>query len=285
MELQSIAEKHSEYWIPVKDATFCAVDVETSGLSSNSRIVEIGAVRFDLRGNHKEYQTLVNPCVEIAPEASAIHGITDDMVSLAPLAGDVLPGLLNFMDSSVFIAHNASFDVGMLAREMFRYSIEPPRIPVICTIGLARKILSGLPNYRLSTLVDYLNLDIPTLHNALPDAHAARLVLIEALKNAPQYNFLHELPGFRGSFRDMAIRHFVEIPHTNDAEELLKYAQLRIPIEIEYENHDELGPSIVTPHFLFEKKGKAYLAAYCHREGIRKSYRLDRIRAFRQAWS
>lgn len=42
-------------------ATFCAVDVETTGLYRNSRLVEIGAIKFDCKVRNEEFHTLVDP--------------------------------------------------------------------------------------------------------------------------------------------------------------------------------------------------------------------------------
>jgi DNA polymerase-3 subunit epsilon len=124
---------------PISDIRFCAVDVETSGLNMASRLVEIGAVKFDLSGECYEFQSLVNPCESIWPGATEIHGITDDMVRNAPRAAGVLPGLLNFMRGCVFLAHNATFDVKMIANELARLRMDAPDNPVVCTIRLARK--------------------------------------------------------------------------------------------------------------------------------------------------
>lgn len=268
---------------PIEEATFCAVDVETSGLRMTSRVIEIGAVRFDLSGTHSEFQTLVNPCERISWGATGIHGITDEMVSLAPRALDVLPGLLNFMRGSVFVAHNARFDVKMLGDELSRARVEPPSCPVLCTVLMARNRIAGPANYRLGTLVDHLGIDARSLHNALPDALAARDVFLEATRGLPGATTVGELPGHLGLFDGVAPSSLEDIEPCGDPDELEALARSRIAIEMEYRGGSSGGPVVVTPQYLFAGNGHRYMKAYCHRDGIQKSYRLDRISSFRRA--
>jgi DNA polymerase III subunit epsilon len=102
---------------PLRDLTFCVVDLETTGGSAQggSMITEIGAVK--VRGGEVlgEFQTLVNPHTQIPPFIAVLTGITNSMVSAAPSIESVLPAFLEFAAGSVLVAHNAPFDVGFLS--------------------------------------------------------------------------------------------------------------------------------------------------------------------------
>ena len=52
--------------IPLHQATFCVIDLETTGTADDSRITEIGVVK--VRGGEVlgEFQTLVNPGTPIS---------------------------------------------------------------------------------------------------------------------------------------------------------------------------------------------------------------------------
>lgn len=266
---------------PILELDFCAVDVETSGLSMSSRLVEVGAVRFNLSGECLEFQSLVNPCEQIWPAATEIHGITDDMVRSAPRAEDVLPGLVNFMRGCVFLAHNATFDVRMIANELARVRLAQPENHVLCTIALARKRLSGPDNYRLSTLVEYLGIEVGALHNALPDAHAARHVFLSGVQGM-QREPLSSIPGLLGQFGSVAPPSVEDFEPGGNAEELPALASARLAIEMEYTTSVDRGPVVVTPISVFHAGEHEYLKAYCHRDGIQKTYRVDRILTFRR---
>ena len=99
---------------PLRELTFCVVDLETTGGSAEggSMITEIGAVK--VRGGEVlgEFQTLVNPHTQIPPFIAVLTGITNSMVSTAPPIESVLPSFLEFAAGSVLVAHNAPFDVG-----------------------------------------------------------------------------------------------------------------------------------------------------------------------------
>ena len=71
---------------PLRDITFCVVDLETTGASvqGGAMITEIGAVK--VRGGEVlgEFQTLVNPHAQIPPFIAVLTGITNSMVAAAP---------------------------------------------------------------------------------------------------------------------------------------------------------------------------------------------------------
>ncbi len=100
---------------PLRDVTFCVVDLETTGGSAagGSMITEIGAVKVRSGEVLGEFQTLVNPRSEIPPFIAVLTGITNSMVSDAPSIESALPAFLEFAAGCVLVAHNAPFDVGL----------------------------------------------------------------------------------------------------------------------------------------------------------------------------
>src|SRR6188768_1576844 len=88
---------------PLRDITFCVVDLETTGgsASGGSMITEVGAVK--VRGGVVlgEFQTLVNPHAEIPAFIAVLTGITNSMVSEAPPIESVLPAFLEFAEGCV----------------------------------------------------------------------------------------------------------------------------------------------------------------------------------------
>ena len=86
-------------------------DTETTGFRSNAEIVEIGVV--DAEGQ-TVLESLVRPTRRIPADATAVHGITDEMVVDAPKWPEIWPQVRQlFADRSVGI-FNADFDLRMM---------------------------------------------------------------------------------------------------------------------------------------------------------------------------
>ena len=166
---------------PLRDLTFCVVDLETTGaaVSQGSMITEIGAVK--VRGGEVlgEFQTLVNPHAEIPPFIAVLTGITNSMVATAPSIDVALPSFLEFARGSVLVAHNAPFDVGFLQHFARQLGRPWPTFDVIDTARLARRVVTrdDAPNCKLSSLAVAFGSATTPNHRALADARATVDVL------------------------------------------------------------------------------------------------------------
>ena len=166
---------------PLRDVTFCVVDLETTGASvkAGCRITEIGAVK--VRGGEVmgEFQTLVNPAEPIPAFISVLTGITDSMVATSPRIEQVLPQFLEFAAGCVMVAHNAPFDMGFLQHESARLHLPWPRFDVIDTAVIARRVVhrDEAPNCKLSSLAVVFGATTTPNHRALADARATVDVL------------------------------------------------------------------------------------------------------------
>ncbi|OBI08289.1 hypothetical protein A5715_15640, partial [Mycolicibacter heraklionensis] len=194
----------------LRDTTFVVVDLETTGGRAAPRgdaeadaITEIGAVK--VRGGvvEGEFATLINPQRGIPPQIVRLTGITTAMVYEAPTIDAVLPSFLEFAGfdrGSVLVAHNAGFDVGFLTAAARRCDLAWPRPSVLCTVRLARRVLSRdeAPSVRLAELSRLFAVSTTPNHRALDDARATVDVLhalIERLGNQ-QVNTFVELRAY-----------------------------------------------------------------------------------------
>jgi len=110
------------------------------------------------------------PLIPIPPEASAITHITNKMVSDKPAfkqSNNYETIKLLFEDpNSVVVAHNAKFDIAIMANE----DIFPSNF--ICTLRVARALDKDnvIPQYKLQYLRYYLDIEIEAeAHDALGD--------------------------------------------------------------------------------------------------------------------
>ena len=167
----------------LRETTFVVVDLETTGGRAtgdhHDAITEIGAVK--VRGGVVlgELATLVDPGRSIPPQIVALTGITSAMVYDAPRIDSVLPTFLEFAGGAVLVAHNAGFDVGFLRAAADRCQIAWPRPPVLCTVRLARRVLTRdeAPSVRLAALARLFGAATIPTHRALDDARATVDVL------------------------------------------------------------------------------------------------------------
>ncbi len=207
---------------PLRETTFCVVDLETTGGSAQagSMITEIGAVK--VRGGEVlgEFQTLVNPHTSIPPFIAVLTGITNSMVASSPPVESALPAFLEFAQGCVLVAHNAPFDVGFLKHFAARQDRPWPGFEVLDTARLARRVITrdDAPDCKLSSLAAAFGSSTTPNHRALADARATVDVLhgLIARLGAQGVHTLEELQTFssRVSPAVRRKRHLAEhLPH------------------------------------------------------------------------
>jgi len=151
---------------------FSFLDVETTGLSCalNHRICEIAILHGPVNGNMIPWQTLVNPQCGISPEASRINNISDEMVKDAPTFDKIAGKVLELVDNSIVICHNAPFDMGFLASELKVCGLSFPNIKIIDTLKIARERFNFNSN-ALGNIANNLGIKAKGKHRALSDVH------------------------------------------------------------------------------------------------------------------
>lgn len=161
---------------------YAIIDIETTGGSATrSRITEIAIYLHDGEKVVDEYQTLINPCTEIPYNIIKLTGITNEMVSDAPLFFDVAAKIDEFTKDCVFVAHNVNFDYGFVKAEFERIGISFRR-KKLCTVRLSRKLLPGKYSYSLGKLCASENIVLSDRHRAAGDAKATAILFGRLLK-------------------------------------------------------------------------------------------------------
>jgi DNA polymerase-3 subunit epsilon len=174
-----------ELGTPLRDVTFCVVDLETTGGSHRTdAITEVGAVAVRGGSRISELGTLVDPGVRVPADITRLTGITNAMLHDAPPLGAVLPSVLDMLRGAVLVAHNAPFDTGFLKAACERLERPWPGPPVLCTARLARAVLphAECPSVKLGTLARHFGCATTPDHRALTDARATVEVLHHLLE-------------------------------------------------------------------------------------------------------
>lgn len=185
-------------------------DLETTGIKiGKDRIVQIGIVRMNIDGTRARYQTLVNPGIPIPAEATAIHGITDLDVAMAPPLDAVASEMLGHMEGCDLAGFNClRFDVPFLAEELFRVGVEWDHAG-LRVVDVARIYHQMEPRNLSAALKFYCGREHESAHDALADVEATADVLLAQLERYPDHlqgtvEFLGELSGDRKRSPDAA---------------------------------------------------------------------------------
>jgi DNA polymerase III subunit epsilon len=162
---------------------FIAFDLETTGtVAGVDQIVEIGAVRFNMGQVEGVFSTLIDPLIAIPPGASAVNGISNDMVKGKPKIYEVLPSFSEFCGEDPLVAHNAPFDAQFLIADYKRHEITTPMGIILDTLSISRKVFPGLANYKLGTIVQHLKIPTSQFHRAEEDATYCGQLMLEMIK-------------------------------------------------------------------------------------------------------
>lgn len=175
---------------------YVAIDFETANAELSSACsIGIVAVTNDKIIYEKEY--LINPQEEFSEFNITIHRITADMVVKEKTFAELWPEIKHFFFNTLVFAHNADFDVSVLRSLIEKYNLDVPNIKTGCTLKIAQRIWKNeLPNCRLNTLSDYLEL-IHHHHNALSDAFVCTKIIERAkrVKNVASEGELYQALG------------------------------------------------------------------------------------------
>lgn len=186
------------------DAPFAIIDLETSGFNPpGSKILEIAILKIDRDGNEIDrFETLIDP-EDGNVGRTDIHGIDLRMIRGAPTFDEVSGRILEMIQNSIIVAHNARFEENFLAFELNEVGHDLDLIPALDTLWLARKTIE-LPNYKLETVVNGFKGRLVDSHTAIGDVIAVSNVLPEMLSRIGQlyYPVVHpKLPNSSVPFK------------------------------------------------------------------------------------
>ncbi len=182
-------------------------DTETTGNQEEDRIIQFGAMIVDQTGTIESFDELCFSEVAIKLEAMEVHNITPEMIENKPkvIETDFYKKLLEYNnEENYLIAHNISFDLGMIEKEGFKNNYQ-----IIDTLRCAKHIFSQMPYYRLQYLRYALELYkdeeqeakkhniIIKAHDAIGDVLIMKLFLSKLVKKCrviyPDYNPMEKL--------------------------------------------------------------------------------------------
>ncbi len=150
---------------------YVVFDLETTGINQErDAIIEISAIKVQ---NHEvigEFSTLVNPGRHIPAGATAVNGITDDMVKDAPTIKTAMEDFLLFIENNVLVGHNIhTFDMNFIYDAALNFLGKEIKNDYVDTLYMARRYLPQLSHHKLTDVASHFGIQTEGAHRALFD--------------------------------------------------------------------------------------------------------------------
>ena len=160
---------------------FVAIDFETA----NYHMTSACSLGIALVKDNKIIETrgwLIKPYPnEFSPFNIAIHGIRPQDVANAPDFSGVWPEIEPYLNGALVVAHNASFDIGVLKSSLEFYKLPAPEIEILCSVRIARAAFPHLGSHKLNAVCAALSIPL-NHHDAVSDAAGSAGIIIEAMR-------------------------------------------------------------------------------------------------------
>ena len=166
------------------DAEYVVFDLETTGLSNRlDTIIEFGAVKMKEGEITDRLQMFVNPKRPLPVSITELTHIQQSDVDAARPIEEVFDTIRTFIGDAILVAHNATFDVGMLNAAARNLGQPEFGNPVIDTLPAAYAMMD-LRSYRLGSVCRHYEVayDGEGAHRADYDAQVLSSVFLYMLR-------------------------------------------------------------------------------------------------------
>jgi DNA polymerase-3 subunit epsilon len=165
---------------PATDS-WVAIDFETASSRGTPCAVGLAEVEGGRVVAH-HFKLIRPPVFEFSPFNVALHGITPEMCQGAPSWEVSLGEILAIVDTRPLVAHNASFDVGVVRDACDLCGLPWPELTYVCTLAISRRAWPTLTSFSLPFVAAHLGLEERAHHDPDEDALLAALIGLAALE-------------------------------------------------------------------------------------------------------
>jgi DNA polymerase-3 subunit epsilon len=160
---------------------FTAIDFETANEKINS-VCQVGIVVVKKGKISDRAAWMVRPIDNLFNKFNTyVHGITAEQVENEPEFYEIWPFLNKYLEGQTIIAHNASFDIGVLRSVLDMYGFEYPQAEFVCSVKIAKKVWRDISKHGLKSMAKHLDIEF-THHDAAEDAFASAEIVRRAAK-------------------------------------------------------------------------------------------------------
>ena len=160
---------------------FIALDLETTGLDAEKdEIINIALVRFENGNVIDSIDFLVKPQKEMPAFVNYLTGIAQSELNEAKSFKEIAPQILEFINNSPLVAHNAAFDSKIFMLALSRNGFKNKDFIFWDSLAIAQAAWT-YESHKLVNLIKLLNIEVSASHRALPDAEACGKVFLLGL--------------------------------------------------------------------------------------------------------
>jgi DNA polymerase III epsilon subunit family exonuclease len=263
--------------LPIDEADFVVIDVETTGLSpdKNDRVCELAAIKVRGGAIVEELGTLINPQRMISPGAFAVNRISREMLATAPYFEDIAEQLRAMLEGSVIGGYNAPFDVSFIRNEFRLCGIQPGNHPVVDVLVLARQLLPGIGKYPQENVARVVGIPFPVKHRALEDTFVTAQLLMFFIKLLKAHDMTMVADLQRND-----LKKYLQFKRRIVAEEALR-SKVKVWMKYLSTSGNQISERIVLPKEIIEvrenRSYSPYLLAYCFASAGERNFRFDKI--------
>lgn len=161
---------------------FAVLDFETAN-GFRETVCSVGIVIVEKNKIVDKFYSLINPQTKyFEKHCVAAHGLKHNDVKNAPKFPDVWEIVDKMIGASPIVAHNAAFEKSCINACSKTFDTNND-YQYIDTLKLSRKYNKHLTSHKLNILCEEIGYDFKNHHNALDDAEACAMILINFIKN------------------------------------------------------------------------------------------------------
>lgn len=171
-------------------SSYIVFDLETTGLNAETdEILEIGAAKIMNSEMCESFHKMIRITKTIPSQITELTGITDQMVrNDGESLQNVMMNFWSFAEKLPLIAHNVDFDRRFLHQACAKCEIPLFTNRCIDTLTLAKRLIHGLPNYKLQTLSEHFGIKQDERHRSMSDCETVWILYKKLL------NLMDEVP-------------------------------------------------------------------------------------------
>lgn len=159
---------------------YAAIDFETANYDRASAC-SLGIVLSDGEKVTDEWYRLIRPPqMKFDENCMMVNQIHPEMVEHEPEFPAFWEDIARLLEGTIVFAHNARFDMGVLAATLDWYDLPDIHFRYGCTVKLSRAIWKQMANHKLNTVAGNLGFSFHH-HQALDDARACEYIVRKAL--------------------------------------------------------------------------------------------------------